>query len=330
MAKLPITIACGDYDRVRAIRDGRVPVEGCEVTFLALEPEELFFRAFRHGEFDVTEMSAGSYISAVAREDAAYVAIPVFPSRMFRHSSIYIRTDRGIASPKDLKGKLVGTPEYQLTAILWARGILDDEYGIKPQDLKWRTGGLHEAGRIEKTVTRLPPGIDIAPIDADETLDRLLEAGRIDAVIAPRPPRCFERKAPHVGRLFADSRGAERDYYKKTGMFPIMHMLGIKRELAEAHPWLANSLYNAFLEAKEMAFAKMRLYAALPVALPWFVDELDATVELMGRDFWSYGVEPNRKTLAAMARYAFEHGPAVREVSVDELFVKSTLERFKI
>jgi 4,5-dihydroxyphthalate decarboxylase len=330
VAKLPITIACGDYDRVRAIKDGLVRVEGCEVTFLPLEPEELFFRAFRHEEFDVTEMSTGSYISAVAREDAAYIAIPVFPSRMFRHSSIYIRTDRGIASPKDLKGKIVGTPEYQLTAILWARGMLDDEYGIPPTSFKWRTGGLHEPGRIEKTALRLPPGIDIVPIGEHETLDKLLEDGKIDAIIAPRPPRCFERKAPHIGRLFPDSRSAERDYFKKTGMFPIMHTIGIRRDLAERHAWLANSLFNAFLEAKTMCLAKMRLYAALPVTLPWFVDELDATVDFMGQDFWPYGVGPNRKTLEAMARYSFKHGPAAREVSVDELFVKSTLERFKI
>jgi 4,5-dihydroxyphthalate decarboxylase len=330
VAKLPITIACGDYDRVRAIKDGLVRVEGCEVTFLPLEPEELFFRAFRHEEFDVAEMSMGSYISAVARKDAAYIAIPVFPSRMFRHSSIYIRTDRGIASPKDLKGKIVGTPEYQLTAILWARGMLDDEYGVLPSAFKWRTGGLHEPGRIEKTATRLPPGIDIAPIGEHETLDKLLEEGKIDAIIAPRPPHCFERKAPHIGRLFPDSRGAERDYFKKTGMFPIMHTIGIRRDLAERHAWLANSLFNAFLEAKTMCLAKLRLYAALPVTLPWLVDELDETVELMGQDFWPYGVGPNRKTLDAMARYSFKHGPAAREVSVDELFVKSTLERFKI
>lgn len=330
MAKLSITIACGNYDRVRAIKDGRVAVDGCEVNFLTLVPEELFFRAFRHQEFDVCEMSMSSYLMALSRDEARYVVVPVFPSRMFRHSAIYIRTDKGIKEAQDLIGRVVGAPEYQLTAILWARGILDDEYGVPPNALRWRTGGLHDAGRSEKIQLSVPAGTEILAIPEDQTLNELLSAGKIDALISPRAPRCFEAGQPNVGRLFPNFREVERKYFARTRIFPIMHVLGIRRDLAIQHPWLANSLYNAFLEAKNICLEEMRFQAALAVTLPWLNNEIDETVALMGKDYWPYGIEPNRATLEAAVRYAYRHGTAVRQLTVEELFLENTLERYKI
>lgn len=330
MAKLPITIACGNYDRVRAIKDGRVAVDGCEVNFHTLVPEELFFRAFRHQEFDVCEMSMSSYLMALSRNEARYIAIPVFPSRMFRHSAVYIRTDKGIKEPRDLIGRVVGAAEYQLTAILWVRGILEDEYGVPPNALKWRTGGLHDAGRVEKIRLNLPAGTEIQAIPKDQTLNALLSTGQIDAVISPLAPRSFQAGQPNIGRLFPNSREVERQYFAKTGIFPIMHVLGIRRELAVQHPWLANSLYNAFLKAKSISLEEMRFQSALAVTLPWLDDEIDETIALMGEDYWPYGLEPNRATLEAAVRYAYRHGTAARQLTVEELFLESTLERYKI
>jgi 4,5-dihydroxyphthalate decarboxylase len=330
MAKLPITIACGPYDRVRALRNGRVVIDGCEANFLTGGPEELFFRAIKHQEFDICEMSMSSYMMALSRNEAYYLPIPVFLSRVFRHSSFYIRTDRGIREPKDLVGREVGVPEYQMTAALWARGILEDEYGIPPSAIKWRTGGLHQAGRSEKIKLKLPSDIDVKPIPTDKSLDGMLLNGELDAVVSARAPRSHDKKLPNIGRLFPKYKQVESDYFAKTGLFPIMHTLGIRRPLVEQHPWLANSLFNAFLEAKNIALAEIRDIDALAVTLPWLNDEIDQTIELMGDDYWPYGVEPNRRTLEAMVRYAHRHGVTARQLSVDELFVRSTGDRFKV
>lgn len=330
MAKLPITIACGPYDRVRALRDGRVVIDGCEPNFLTGGPEEIFFRAIKHREFDVTEMSMSSHMMALSRGDAYYLPIPVFLSRVFRHSAFYIRTDRGIREPKDLIGREVGLPEYQITAALWARGILEDEYGIPPSAIKWRTGGLHQAGRAEKTKLTLPPEIDIKPIPSDKSLDDMLREGTLDAVVSARSPRSHDKGLPNVGRLFDEYKSVERDYYARTGLFPIMHTLGIRRTLVEQYPWLPNSLFNAFLEAKNIALEEIRDIDALNVTLPWLNAEIDETRALMGDDYWPYGIEPNRKTLETMVRYAHAQGITSRKLSVEELFVGSTVERFKV
>ena len=237
--RIPITLACGDYDRTRAIKDGRVTVEGCDVTYLPMEPEEAFHRAFKHQEFDVCELSCSSYIRTVDAGTSAYVGVPAFVSRLFRHSAVYIRTDRGIREPSDLKGKLIGLPEYQITAVVWLRGILQDEYGVKPTDIKWRQGGIEAPGRTERTPLKPIPGLDLQPIRPDKTLSGMLERGELDAVFSARAPSCFVRGAPNVARLFPDPREVEKAYYKKTGMFPIMHLMGVKRHLVERHPLAA-------------------------------------------------------------------------------------------
>lgn len=331
MSKLSITLACGDYDRVQAIRDGTVTIEGCDVNFLTLNPEELFFRAYRNHEFDVCELSLSSYILSLSRNsESPYIAIPVFISRTFRHSAIYIRTDRGILSPQDLKGKRVGVPEYQVTAALWVRAMLAQEYGVEPWDFEWFQGGLEQPGRVEKIALNFPSGVEVQSIPADATLDDWLRQGKLDALIAMRPPRCFNERVANIDRLFPDYQSVEADYFKRTGIFPPMHVIGLRRNLAQAHPWLANSLYSAFMRSKEMAVTKLENIAALPITFPWMGPWLDETRRCLGHDFWPYGVAENRVALEAMVNYAHRHGTADRLLTVEELFAQETLDRAKI
>lgn len=331
MAKLPITLATGDYDRTRPLLDGTVGVEGCDVNALALGPEELFFRAIRGHEFDVCELSLSSYMMAVAKGgDVPYIGLPVFLSRTFRHSAVYVRTDRGIEKPADLRGKRVGVPEYQITAAVWVRAWLEDEYGVRPSDFEWLQGGLEEPGRVEKVKLALPPEIRLSAIPETTTLDAMLRSGELDAVIAMRPPKCFLAGDPNVRRLFPDYQAEEERYFQRTGIFPIMHLVGVRRELVQRHPWLANSLFSAFVEAKQIATRELEKIAALPVTLPWLGPMVERTRQVMGADFWPYGVQENRKTLDAVVDYAYRHGTTARKLEVEELFAPSTLERFKV
>lgn len=329
MSRLPITIASWDYDRVRAIVDGRVPVEGCDVNYITMPVEELFERAFFHGEFEVAEIGFSPFLIALSRGPTPYVALPVFLSRTFRHSAAYIRADRGIEGPADLRGKTIGVPEYQMSAVLWFRGFLQDEFSIAAKDINWVQAGLENPGRRDKFPLNLPPGFPLVSRN-DAALSALLAAGEIDGVISARTPSCYINKHPQVRRLFPDYRTAERDYYKRTGIFPIMHALGIRRDVYENNRWLAASLYKAFLKAKRLAEAEFAETAALKIGLPWINAEYQATVGAMGADFWSYGVEANRKTLAAMARYSYEQGLAVRQLEVDEMFAEGNLSEARV
>jgi 4,5-dihydroxyphthalate decarboxylase len=329
-AQIPLTLACGDYDRTRAIKDGRVPVEGCAVTYLPLEPEEIFHRAFKHQEFDVCELSFSSYLRTVDAGTSPYTGIPAFVSRIFRHSGIYIRTDRGIRTPQDLKGRLIGLPEYQITAVVWLRGLMQDEYGVKPTDIRWRQGGIEEPGRTERTPLKPIPGLDLKPIPAGKTLSGMLEDGELDAMFSARAPSCFLRGAPNIGRLFPDYRSVEKEYYRKTCMFPIMHLIGIKREIAQAHPWLPASLYKAFCQAKAYAMRDVMDVNALQITLPWLVAEAEETAKLMGADFWRYGVHENAAEIEALTRYSYEQGLVQRKLRVEDLFPASVIEVSKI
>jgi 4,5-dihydroxyphthalate decarboxylase len=329
-ARIPLTLACGDYDRTRAIQDGRVQVEGCALTYIPLEPEEIFHRAFKHQEFDACELSFSSYLRTVDAGTSPYIGIPAFVSRIFRHSGIYIRTDRGIRTPQDLKGKLIGLPEYQITAVVWLRGLMQDEYGVKPTDIRWRQGGIEEPGRTERTPLKPIPGLDLKPLPDGKTLSGALESGELDAVFSARAPSCFMRGAPNVGRLFPDYRAVEKDYYKKTGMFPIMHLIGLKREIAAAHPWLPASLYKAFCQAKTYAMRDVWEVNALMITLPWLVAEADETAKLMGEDFWRYGVRENAAEIEALTRYSYEQGLVQRKLRFEDLFPPSVIEVSKI
>ena len=330
MKKLEISLSCGNYDRTQAIFDGRAPIEGCEVNAVSLEPEEAFHRAFRYGEFDVTEISMSSHMMTTARGDNQYVAVPAFLSRVFRQSGIYVRTDRGIKTPQDLRGKTIGVPEYQITANVWIRGILNDEYGVKPSDIKWVRGGIEEPGRGERAPIDLDPAIDLRQIPDDKTLSEMLEAGEIDGYIGARAPSCFLRGAPNVGRLFDNYIEAEKDYFRRTRIFPIMHMVGIRRTLVEQHPWLAVSVYKAFLKAKALALKELDELCHLAVTLPWMVHHHNEAKALMGADYWPYGLDANKHVIETFSRYHFDQGLSKRKVAPEELFVASALDLSKI
>lgn len=330
MAKLQISVGCCDYDRTKAIFDGRAPIEGCEVLPVAIEPEEAFHRAFSSQEFDVSEISISSHTLTTSRGENAYVGIPAFVSRLFRHSGIYIRTDRGIAGPQALQGKTIGLPEYQITANVWIRGILQDEYGVKPESIHWRRGGLEEPGRLERAPLKLPANIDLTQVADGKTLSGMLEAGELDAIISARAPSCFERGAPNVARLFPDYRQAEEDYYRRTSIFPTMHIIGIRKSLVERHPWLPVSVLKAFMRAKDITMYELGQIGHLFTTLPWGVSEFESARRLMGSDYWSYGFEPNRHVLDTFTRYHHEQGLSARKIAPEELFAHSTLDLTKI
>ena len=330
MPEIPITIACGNYDRVQAIKDGRVKVEGCAINFLPLYPEEIFHRVFKFEEFDVSEMSCSSYIRTVAAGSSPYIAVPAFVSRLFRHSGIYVRKGAGIEKPEDLRGKRVGLPEYQITAVVWMRGMLQHEYGVRPTDIQWRSGGQEQAGRGERTPLKPIAGLDLKPIPDDKTLVGMLRDGELDALFTARAPSSFLAGEPHIARLFTDTRAAELAYYKKTGLFPIMHLIGIKKTLAEQHPWLATSVYKAFCEAKELAMIDLTDVNALMVTLPFLEAETKETMAAMGKDFWRYGVHESAHEIAALTQYLHEQGLIDRQPAAEELFARSIFEMSKI
>jgi 4,5-dihydroxyphthalate decarboxylase len=323
---VPLTIACDEYDRTRPIKTGRVPVDGCQVTYLALPPEELFFRAFRYHEFDVAELSFNSYLMATSRNACPYIAIPAFVSRHFRHSAIYIRTDRGIKTPSDLKGKLVGLPEYQQTANVWMRGTFKEEFGIHPSDIRWRTGGQDEPGRDERTPLSLPPEIDIKPIPSTSTLNQMLIDGELDAVFSAREMSCFVKKEPNIGLMFPNYEEVEVEYFSRTKNFPIMHLIGIKKDLVAKYPWLPGTLYKAFCKAKDLALADMRAMSASLLTLPWAEKTLAQAEHQLGRDFWRYGINESLHEIETLARYSYEQGLATRILSPQEIFHPSVFE----
>ncbi len=328
MAKLNLSVAVGPYDRTRALVDGSVRIDGVNTIAMTLSPEEIFFRAFRKAEFDICELSLSSFTVKTAQGDCPYVGVPAFVSRAFRHTSIYVRTDR-IKKPADLKGKKVGLPEYQLTANVWARAILEDDHGVKPSDIHWVRGGIESAERPEKIAIKLPANVEMENAPAGKSISMLIDEGAIDGFIAPRPP-LIPGGNPHVGWLFSDPTAAAKDYYKRTGIFPIMHLVGVRRELAEKHPWLPGAVLKAFEQAKAAALDLLGDTSATKVTLPFVAERLAEARALMGRDFWPYGIAANRKTLDAFLRHHHAQGLSSRLVTAAELFHPGTHEGFKL
>ena len=330
MSKLSLTFGCWNYDRTRAIADGRVVPDGIDLNYLDMPVEETFFRMLRHREFDVAEMSLSSYTVSLFREPRRFIAIPVFPSRMFRHSSIYVNAAAGIDAPGDLVGKRVGCPEYQMTAPAWIRGILSEHHGVPVDSVTYVTGGEESPGRSEKITLDLPPSIRVERIGPQQTLARMLAEGEIDALYTARAPSSFRANDGRVRRLFADYGRVERDYFRTTGIFPIMHVVALRRDVYEAHRWIAQSLQKAFVEAQQRTYADLRETAALKAMLPWLVEYVEEAEALMGPDFWPYGFARNRDTLATFLRYSHEQGLAGRLLAPEELFAPETLESFVI
>jgi len=319
----------GDYDRTRALFDGRVQIDGVDPVYMLLNPEEMFFRSMRSIDFDITELSFSSYLVKHSRGECPYIAVPVFLSRAFRHTAIYVRKDR-IKRPEDLKGKRVGLPEYQLTANVWARSILEDDFGVKPSDVTWVRGGIDTPGRPEKIKLQLPSDVRVEAAPDGTTISELLDRGEIDGFMAPRPPSPFALANPDVGWLFDDPTAVAKDYYRRTGVFPIMHVAAIRKELAERHPWLPGAVLKAFTQAKTAALELLGDTSATKVTLPFVEEQLKAARETMGEDYWSYGVAPARKTLETFVRHHHAQGLSARQMPIEELFHPSTYETYSI
>ena len=324
---LELSLACQNTDRTRALLDGRVMIDGCRVNFISGTAEEIFQRAFRHEEFDISELSLSTHLLTTARREGRYIGLPAFVSRAFRHSSIYIRNDRDIDSPEGLRGRRVGVPDFQQTAGVWVRGMLAEEYGVNTQDIHWLTGGLEQPGRQVRMPLDLPRQIRVEPIGSGKTLSGMLAAGEIDAVISPRAPSAFGREG-NVRRLFKDYRDAEEAYFRKTRLFPIMHLMGIRRKLVEQHPWLPVNVYAAFVKARALALSELTVIDTLRVTHPWIAEEVGRVKALMGDAYWSYGIEENKSEISAILRYAEADGLTRGIVPLDELFASATFDGF--
>lgn len=326
---LSLSLACSECDRTQGLRDGSVPVEGASLTCIALPVEEIFHRMIRHAEFDAAELSLSSYVLSLDR-GAPFVAVPAFPSRMFRHSGIYVNAGSGIREPADLAGRTVGLAEYQLTANVWIRGILQEHYGVPVASVAYRTGGLHAPGRTEKLPLSLPDDIRIEPIGPGQTLAEMLVAGEIDGLYTPRTPAPFAQGRPEVRRLFPDFAGEEERYYAETGIFPIMHTVVLRRALYRQHPWLARALFKAFEAAKRQTLDGIDETATLRYMLPWLHAEAARTRRVLGADYWPYGVARNQAVLETFLRYSAEQGLARGGLGPADLFAPETLGEFVI
>jgi 4,5-dihydroxyphthalate decarboxylase len=330
MTRLRLSFSCWDYDRTRALADGTVRPEGIDLVYLSNTVEETFFRMLRYREFDCSEMSLSSYVASLGAEEPPFIAIPAFPSRFFRHSCIFVSAKSGITRPEELKGRRMGVPEYQMTAPVWIRGILSDDYGVKVTDVEHLSGGEEEPGRDEKIKLNLPMEIRVRPIGPTQTLARMIAEGDIDALVTARAPSTFHTHPDKVRRLFPSYVDEEKAYYRRTKIFPIMHTVVIRRDVYRAHPWVAQSLYKALVAAKDKSLEMYRQTAALPTMLPWFVAHVEETRRELGEDWWPYGLASNRDVLETFLRYHHEQGLSRRRFAPEELFAPETLESYKV
>jgi 4,5-dihydroxyphthalate decarboxylase len=327
MNKLNLSFACWDYDRIRALITRQVTVEGIELTYSNLPVDETFFRMARYKEFDISEMSLSSYCMSLHTADRPFVAIPVFPSRFFRHSCIYVNTNSGIKTPSDLNGKRVASPEYQMTAPVWIRGILKEYHGVDPTTQLHLTGGQEQPGRVERFPLNLP---FVKSIDANNTLSQMLSNGEIDALYAARTPSSFVNGSGTVARLFPDFAKVEKQYYGDTGIFPAMHTVVIRREIYQQHPWIAQNLTRAFAQAQQQAYIDLQETDALKVMLPWLSHHIAETLENFGQDWWQYGFEKNQFMLETFCKYHYEQGLSPRRLDPSELFAPETLLDYRL
>jgi 4,5-dihydroxyphthalate decarboxylase len=324
MTTLRLSLACGPYDRTEALRTGAVRPEGIDLVYVPIQsPPEIFSRMVSNRAFDVSEMSCAHALIRRGQNDFPFVALPVFPSRMFRHGYIFVNAEAGIRKPEDLRGKRIGVPEYSQTAAIWIRGLLQHEFGVSLETIRWFSGGVNAPGRPDVLVNLPDAEVSITRVK-DRTLNDMLVDGQIDALIGARKPAAFGRD-PRVQRLFPDYREREQDYYRKTGIFPIMHTVVIKEELYREHPWIAESLYKAFVQSKEICAAAMRFSSALRYMLPWLHADLEELSEIFGPDPWPYGLEANRHVLTTLVQYLVEQRLLRRTLPLEELFVPLTL-----
>jgi 4,5-dihydroxyphthalate decarboxylase len=322
MANLQLTFACGLYDRMVPLYTGDVRPAGIDLNFVVLDdPRQIFDRMAGGGEFDLSEMSSSETIQRMAANESPFVALPVFASRVFRHGHVSISRKSGIRKPKDLEGRRVGVPLYTQTAAIFIRGFLKHEYGVDCSKIHWVQGALNQKGSHgNPTVLPLLKPADIETAPADKSLSDLLEDGKIDAITATSMPKAYGRN-PDIQRLFPNFHEVELDYFRRTGIFPIMHLIALKRSVYERHPFVATSLFNAFEQSKNMALAKMKAVGALRYMLPWMCEALDEIDEVFKGDPWPYGVEANRPTLEALVTYLHEQNLTARKMTLEEVFV---------
>ncbi|MCH2510966.1 MAG: ABC transporter substrate-binding protein [Chloroflexi bacterium] len=320
MPDLDLDIAFWDYDRTRPLMDGRVRPEGINPNISVLRPREIFPRMLQDREFHAAEMSLASYVILKARDKCPFVAIPVMLSKIFRHDCIYVRPDAGISEPADLRGKRVGLPQYSSTAGVFIKGLVQHEYGVGPTEISWFMGGQDTPAPAPLVTLNLPADIHLEFIPEDKTLEGMLAAGELDALFATYIPNLFLNDSPKIARLFPNFKEVEQDYYRRTGIFPIMHMVVVREDVHREHPWVASSLYRAFTEAKDLAVNRLYDTDALALTLPFLIDHMEETWKIFGSDYWSYGVESNRPALEALAQYVVDQGLAPRVVSPGELF----------
>jgi 4,5-dihydroxyphthalate decarboxylase len=322
MANLKLTLACWDYDRTRPLIDGRVKPAGIDLDIQVLRPRQTFQRMLDRQEFDVSELSLASYATLKGRGQCPFVAVPVALSKIFRHSCIYVRTGAGIASPADLKGRRVGTSQWSSTGLVFMRGMLQHDFGVKAEDMHWFMGGLNSFVEPPLISLDLPKAIRLDFLSGRQTLEQMFAAGELDALLSLYIPKLFLAGAPSIARLFPDYRAVEQDYYRRTRIFPIMHTVVLRADVHRAHPWAARSIYRAFCEARDLAVDGLYDTDALRVALPWLIDHVEETWRVFGKDFWAYGLAPNRPTFEAIGRYVHEQGLSPRVVAADELFLE--------
>ena len=330
MSRLNLSFACWGYDRTEALQTGQVRPDGIDLNFQVLDVEETFFRMIRNREFDVAEMSMSSYCVTLGREDPGFIAIPVFPSRFFRHAGIFVSAKSGIEKPSDLVGKRIGVPEYQLTAPVWIRGILQDEYGVDPSAVTYFFGGEEEPGREEKLKINLPEKFKVIPIGPEQTISRMIADGELDAVYAPRAPSTFYSEPDKVRRLFPDFVSVEKAYFAKTGIFPIMHVVAIRRDVYEKNRWVAQALYKAFVESQKLVYEQLMVSASLKTMLPWQIAAVEDTIATLGKEWWPYGIDRNRHVIETFTRYHHEQGLSPRQLTVEDMFAPETFSEFRI
>ncbi len=329
MSNVKITLAISDYDQVRDLTLGRIKPEGIDLVSLNLTIEEIFYRFTKFREWDISEMSFGKYASLVAQGDGSVTSIPVFPSRVFRQSAIYVREDAGISTPEDLAGHKVGIPEWAQTAGIYARGWLMHQVGLRLQDIEWVQAGVNQPGRVEKVALDLPDGVSYRS-NPDGTLSDMLLDGDIDALISAHPPSCIKNQDPRVRRLIEDYVAVEEAYWRETGIFPIMHTVAIRTSTLEAHPWVAMNMYKAFEEAKNNSVERAHELTATRFPIPWCFDHARRMGEYFSGDYWPYGIEQNRTTLENFLLFAHEQGVCRRRLVVEELFVKEVQSSFAV
>ena len=320
MPDLKLTLACWDYDRTRPLIDGRVKPEGIDLDIEILRPRQAFQRMLDKKEFDVSELSLASYTALKGRGECPFAAVPVALSKIFRHSCIYVRSGAGISTPQDLKGKRVGTSQWGSTGLVFMRGMLQHDYGVRPQDMHWFMGGLNTFVEPPLIALNLPKDIRLDFLSGTQTLEQMFAAGELDALLSLYIPKLFLEGSPAIARLFPNYKEVEQDYYRRTRILPIMHTVVLREDIYRAHPWAARSIYRAFVQARDLAVGGLYDTDALRVALPWLIDHVKEARRVFGADFWAYGLEPNRPTFEAIGRYVHEQGLSPRMVGADELF----------